>query len=85
MRWTVGGNCVDYSGNVSTKTADLSTIKILFNSIIFTAPYANCMMEDLIDFNLGTPMEPKDYTYMCMFIPVTMLPTASLTTTSSTL
>jgi len=67
----VGSNCFNYTGNVSTKTADLSTVKILFNSVIST-PTARCMMGDLKDFYLGTPMEPKDYAYMC--IPLHMLP-----------
>jgi len=71
VRWTVGGDHVDYAGNVSTKTADLSTVKILFNSVIST-PHARCMMGDLKDFYLGTPMEPKDYAYMR--IPIAMLP-----------
>jgi len=67
----MGSDCVDYTSDVSTKTADLSTIKILFNSII-SMPNAKCMMGNLKDFYLGTPMEPKDYTYMC--IPMAMLP-----------
>jgi len=70
--WTVGGDCIDYTGNVSTKTADLSTVKILFNSII-SMPNAQCMMGNLKDFYLGMPMEPKDYAYRR--IPVSMLPT----------
>ena len=36
-RLTVGGNLINYSGDVSTPTADLATIKILFNSVISTA------------------------------------------------
>jgi len=71
MHWTVGGNCIHYTGNVSAETTDLSTVKILFNSVIST-PNAKCMMGNLKDFYLGTPMEPKDYTYMR--IPVAMLP-----------
>jgi len=60
-----------YTGDISTKTANLSTVKILFISII-SMPKAKCMMGDLKDFYLGTPMDPKDYAYMC--IPVHMLP-----------
>jgi len=63
----VGSNCIDYTGNVSTKTADLSTINILFNSVIST-PTARWMMGNLKDFYLGTPMEPKDYAYMCILL-----------------
>jgi hypothetical protein len=36
VRWTVGGDRIDYAGNVSTKTADLPTAKCLFNSVIST-------------------------------------------------
>ncbi len=71
VHWTVGGNCVDYTGHISTKMTDLSTVKILFNSII-SMPHTQCMMGNLKDFYLGTPMEPKDYAYMC--IPIAMLP-----------
>jgi hypothetical protein len=35
-RLSVGGNLIDYPGDVSSKTADLSTAKILFNSVIST-------------------------------------------------
>jgi hypothetical protein len=33
---TVGRNLVDYPSNVSTKTADLTITKILFNSVLST-------------------------------------------------
>jgi len=46
-------------------------VKFLFNSII-SMPNAKCMMGDLKEFYLGTPMEPKDYAYM--HIPLHMLP-----------
>jgi len=68
----VGGDCVEYDGNVSTKTADLVTAKLLFNSVIST-PNARCMMGDLKDFYLGMPMQPRDYAYMQ--IPVGIIPT----------
>jgi len=42
IRWTVGGDCMAYTGNVSTKTANLSTIKILFNSIISMPKAKSC-------------------------------------------
>jgi len=72
VQLTVGSDWVYYSGNVSTKTADLLMVKILFNSSIISMPNTKCMMGDLKDFYLGTPMEPKDYAYIC--IPLTMLP-----------
>jgi hypothetical protein len=36
VRWTVGGNLIDYPGDVSTKMARLTTAKLLFNSVIST-------------------------------------------------
>ena len=33
---TVGGNLIEYPGNVTTPTADINTSKILFNSVIST-------------------------------------------------
>jgi hypothetical protein len=35
-RLTIGGNLIDYPGDVSTKTTDLTTAKILFNSVLST-------------------------------------------------
>jgi len=69
--WTIGGDHVEYLGNVSTKTADIITAKLLFNSMAST-PSGQCMMGDLKDFYLGTPMAPLDYVYMC--IPVAIHP-----------
>ena len=34
--WTVGGNLVDYPGNVSTPTADMTTAKLIMNDTIST-------------------------------------------------
>ena len=35
-RFTVGGDKIDYPGEVATPTADMLVAKILFNSIIYT-------------------------------------------------
>jgi hypothetical protein len=40
---TVGGNRLDYSGDVATSTADITTFKILINSTLSTE-YAVMMM-----------------------------------------
>jgi hypothetical protein len=45
-RLTVGGNLVDYPGDISTKMADLTTAKILFNNVLST-PNAKFMGIDL--------------------------------------
>jgi hypothetical protein len=69
VRWTVGGDRIDYPGDCSTKTADLTTCKLLFNSVIST-PDARFMTIDLKDFYLETPMERFEY----MRIPVNVIP-----------
>jgi hypothetical protein len=55
VRWTAGGDGIDYPDDVSTKTADLTTAKLLINSAIST-PNARYMTADLKDFYFGTPM-----------------------------
>jgi len=67
----VGGDHVEYDGDVSTKTADIVTAKLLFNSVVST-PNGCCMIRDLKDFYLGTPMQLRAYAYMQ--IPVAVLP-----------
>jgi hypothetical protein len=60
VRLTVGGNLVHYPDKVSTPTADLSTVKMLLNSVIST-PGARFATFDLKDFYVGTPMARKEY------------------------
>jgi hypothetical protein len=69
VQFTDGGDQVDYPGIVTTKTADLTTAKILFNSVLST-PNARHMTGDLKDFYLGTPMEYYEY----VRIPRTVIP-----------
>jgi hypothetical protein len=59
-RITVSGNLIDYPGNKSAKTADVTTVKILCNSIISTLK-ARAMCLDLKNFYLGTPMKQPEY------------------------
>lgn len=68
-RLTVGGNLVDYPGDVSTSTADLTTSKILWNSVLST-PNAKYMCADVKNFYLNTPMDRPEY----MRIPITLIP-----------
>jgi hypothetical protein len=58
VRLTVGVNLIHYPAKVSTPTADLSTVKMLLNSVIST-PHARFATFDLKDFYLGTPMTRK--------------------------
>ena len=55
-RLVVGGDRVDYSYKVSTKTVDLDTTKIFLNSVILT-PSARFMTMDIKDFYLGTQLK----------------------------
>jgi hypothetical protein len=45
VRITVGGDMLDYSGDVATSTADITTFKILINSTLSTADAAMMMMD----------------------------------------
>ncbi|KAG7340278.1 hypothetical protein IV203_023821 [Nitzschia inconspicua] len=60
VRWTAGGNLIDYPHDASTKTADIITVKTLINSTLST-PGAKFMSGDLKDFYLGTPMAEYEY------------------------
>jgi hypothetical protein len=60
VRLTVGGNLIQYSGNVSTRSADLITSKCLWNSTISTEG-ANYIRLDVNNFYIGTPMDSCEY------------------------
>jgi hypothetical protein len=57
---TVGGNLIDYPYNVSTPTADITTAKLIFNSVVST-PNAKFLGLDIKDFYLNTEMERYEY------------------------
>ncbi len=59
-RITMGGNLVNYPDDCGTPTADLLTIKLMFNSIIST-PNAKFMTNNIKDFYLMTPMDQYEY------------------------
>jgi len=59
-RITMGGNLINYPGDCGTPTADLLTVKLLFNSIIST-PNAKFMTIYIKDFYLMTPMDRFEY------------------------
>jgi len=58
VHWTTGGHCIIYLGGVSTKTADIITTKLLFNSVVSTLG-TQCMMGDLKDFYLALLYHPR--------------------------
>jgi hypothetical protein len=61
----VGGNRLDYSGDVATSTANITTFKILINSTLSTDD-ASMMMMDIKNYYLGTPL--PGFEYMIIFL-----------------
>jgi hypothetical protein len=68
-RLTVGGDQINYPGDVSTPTADIVTAKLLINSVIST-PGAAFICADISDFYLETEMERYEYIH----IPYQLIP-----------
>jgi hypothetical protein len=68
-RLTVGGNLIDYPDDVSTPTADLTTAKLLFNSVVSTRRARFCVA-DIKDFYLNTEMKRYEY----MRIAIALIP-----------
>eukprot|EP00804_Cyclotella_cryptica_P030315 CCRYP_011859-RA/>CCRYP_011859-RA protein AED:0.28 eAED:0.28 QI:0/0/0/1/1/1/2/0/557 len=66
---TVGGNLIDYPGELTTRTADLVTSKILWNSVIST-PNACYLTANLKLFYLTAPFDRYKY----MRIPIKIIP-----------
>jgi hypothetical protein len=65
VRLTVGGDRLDYSGDVSTSTAEITTFKILINSTLFTEDAAMMMM-DIKNYYIGTPLPWFEYMKMLL-------------------
>jgi hypothetical protein len=57
VRLALGGGRLDYSGEVATSTADITTFKILINSTISTKD-AEMMMMDIKHYYLGSASLP---------------------------
>jgi hypothetical protein len=55
VQLTVGSDRLEYSGNVTTSTADITTFKILINSTLSTEDAAMMMM-DIKNFYIGNPL-----------------------------
>jgi hypothetical protein len=60
IRFTVGGDRIDYKGKLSTPTANLETIKIVLISIVSTLT-AKMLTAGIENFYLGTPMDCYEY------------------------
>ena len=69
IRFTVGDNRIDYLDDVATPTAELQTLKLHLNSVIFDV-VASYMTIDIKGYYLGTPMNRYEY----MLIPVKHIP-----------
>jgi hypothetical protein len=65
VRLTVGGDILDYSGDVATSTADITTFKILINSTLSTKDAAMMMM-DIKKYYIGTPLPRFEYKKMLL-------------------
>ena len=59
-RIVAGGNLIDCPFDTGTPTADIRTVKLLFNSIVSTKD-AKFMGIDIKNFYLNTPMERYQY------------------------
>ncbi len=59
-RFTVGGDKINYPGDGSTPTGDLTLFKIMLNSVIST-PGAQFMSLDVKNFYLNTQMTRYEY------------------------
>jgi hypothetical protein len=66
VRLTVGGDRLDYSGEVATSSADNKTFKILINSMLSTKD-AEMMMMDKKNYYVGTPLPRYEYMRMLFF------------------
>ena len=69
VRITAGGNLIKYPGEITTQTVDLTTSKILWNSVLGTQD-AKYMCIDIKYFFIGTPVDRYEY----MRISLTMFP-----------
>jgi hypothetical protein len=69
VRMTIGGDRIEYPGEVATKTADLTVTKAILNSVCSTKA-ALYMNMDIKKYYIGTPLER--YEYVC--IPISMVP-----------
>jgi hypothetical protein len=65
VRLTVGGDKLDYSGDVATSTEDITTFKILINSALSTKDAAMMMM-DIKNYYLGSPLSRFEYMKMLL-------------------
>ena len=66
---TAGGNLIHYPGELSTRTADLTTSKLMWNSIL-SMEGAKYMCLDIKNFYLSVPLDRFEY----MKMPLALFP-----------
>ena len=65
----MGGNLINFPGDVTTPTADLITAKLIFDSVLSTEN-TKFMCADIANFYLDDPMERYEY----MKLPLDIIP-----------
>ena len=65
----MGGNFLDFTGNLSAPTASVITAKFLFNSVVST-PGARCLLADIKHFYLNNILPDPE----CTRIPLKSIP-----------
>ena len=69
VRIPAGGNLIKYPYELTTRTADLTTSKIMWNAVIST-PGARFTCDDAKNFYLCTPVDRNEY----MRMPIKLIP-----------
>ena len=68
-RLAVGGNLLDFTGNLSAPTASVTTAKRVFNSVVST-PGGRCLLVDIKHFYLNNILPDPEF----MRIPLKIVP-----------
>ena len=62
VRLTIGENLIEYEGDTATATAEISTIKMLWKSVLST-PGAKYLTIDMKDMHLADNEEMHEFEY----------------------
>ena len=62
-RFVVGGDRINYSGEVATPTANMLVARLLFNSVVSTKD-AKCMTMNISNCYLMTPLKRPEYVWI---------------------
>ncbi len=70
IRITAGGNLIHYPSKLTTRTADITTAKLHWNSMLST-PNAKFMSLNIKNFNLSAPLDRFEYMWIAfaLFLP----------------